>query len=124
MAQGSDWPHSDARIFEGTLSPEDLNSLISLLEAEDLKNLPKTEEGMIKMAQGQSFSAVIHRGREFQIFRRIALEGSGAQRPKTLSNAVVPLLQWFQTSTKNVRQQKLPPLKGLKSTNCGFPNPW
>ncbi len=123
MEQGSFQPRSAAQIFEGSLPSENLNSLGALIEAEDLKNLPRTQEGMVTIAQGQAFSAVIHRGKEFQLFRRISLEGSGTQHPKPLPKAVEPLLQWFQSSTKAVRQQKLPPLKTMKSTNCGFPQP-
>ena len=120
MEQGSFQPRLAAQIFEGSLPSENVNALTALIESEELKNLPRTQEGIVTIAQGQVFSAVIHRGNEFQRFRRLSLEGSGTQHPRPLPKAVGPLLQWFQSSAKTVRQQKLPPLKNVKSTNCGF----
>jgi hypothetical protein len=123
MEQGSYWPQSGVHVFEGTMLPKEVNSLVALVDAQDFRNLPKTGEGMAKVAQGQVFSGVIHRGNEFQLFRRIGLEGSGTQHPKPLPQAIVPLLQWFQSSIKAIRQQKLAPLKDVRATNCGFPPP-
>jgi hypothetical protein len=119
LEQGSDWPASKAQVFEDSLTHDRLNSLTTLLVAEELKSQQTTREE-VAVAQGETVWVLIPRGEAFQRLIFAGVEGSGAQHVKKLPTALEPLLNWFHTTIKGVKQQKLRAVKGAKPTNCGF----
>lgn len=119
LEQGSDWPASKAQVFEDSLTHDSLNSLTTLLVAEELKSLQTTKEEEV-IAQGEIVWVLIPRGEAFQRLIFAGLEGSGTQHVKKLPTALEPLLNWFHTTIKGVKQQKLRALKDAKPTNCGL----
>ena len=119
LEEGSDWPPSKAQIFEDSLTQESLNLLTTLLVAEELKTLQTTRDE-VRIAQGEIVSVFIPRGEAFQRLVFVGLEGSATQPAKKLPTALEPLLNWFHTTIKGVKQQKLRALKGTKPTHCGF----
>ena len=120
LEQASDYPPSKAEIFEDSVTKDSLESLRTLLMAEELKSLQTLREGA-KIAQGEVVWVLIPRGDAFQKLTFVGLVGSAAQPSQKLPTALEPLLNWFHTTIKGVKQQKLGALKGAKPTNCG---PW
>jgi hypothetical protein len=119
MEQGSDWPASKTKVFEDSLTHDSLNSLTTLLVAEELKNLQTTRED-VAIAQGEIVWVLIPRGEAFQRLNFAGIEGSPTQHAKKLPTALGPLLNWFHTTIKGVTQQKLRALQDAKPTNCGL----
>jgi hypothetical protein len=119
LEQGSVWPVSKPRVFEDSLTHDSLNSLTTLLVAEELKSLQTTRE-QVAIAHGETVWALIPRGEALQMLIFTGVEGSGMQHAKKLPTALEPLLNWFHTTIKGVKQQKLRALKGAKPTSCGF----
>jgi hypothetical protein len=120
LEQDSEWPPpSKTQIFEDSLTKESLNSLTTLLVAEELKSLQTTNEE-VKIEQGEMVSVFIPRGKAVQALAFAGFVGSATQPAKKLPAALEPLLNWFHTTVKGVKQQKLRALKGTKPTHCAF----
>jgi hypothetical protein len=118
LEESFDWPASKPQVFEDSLTQTSLNSLATLLAAEDLKSLQTTASEEQKIAQGEIVWVRIPRGEALQKLIFAGLQASATQRVKKLPSALDPLLNWFHTTVKGVKQQKLRALKGAKPTNC------
>jgi hypothetical protein len=119
IEQSSDWPASKVQIFEDSLTHDSLDSLTTLLMAEELRNLQTTKEN-VAIAQGEIVWILIPRGVTVQALNFAGLEGSVTQYAKKLPASLEPLLNWFRMTTKTVKQRKLEVLKDAKPTNCGL----
>jgi hypothetical protein len=119
LEQGSVWPVSKAQVFEDSLTHDSLNSLTTLLAAEELKSLQTTRE-QVAIAEGEVVWVLIPRGEALQMLTFAGVVGSATQHVRKLPTALEPLLNWFHTTIEGVKQQKLRALKGAKATNCGL----
>src|SRR5262249_54774874 len=99
LEQGFDFPPSKAQVFEDSLTHDSLDSLTTLLVAEELKSLQTTREQMA-VAQGEIVWVLIPRGEALQVLM-FASEGSGTKHDRKLPTALEPLLNWFHTTIKD-----------------------
>jgi hypothetical protein len=114
---------SGSQTFEDSLSKNSLTSLLTILGADDFKTLATLDQaGAIAISQGQLIRAIIPRPEATQTFFLVSLEGSAKQNPKPLPPSVGPLIKWIKAITKDVRKQKLSPVKGAKPVNCWLPS--
>src|SRR5260370_32453709 len=75
LEEGSDWPASKAQVFEDSLTHDSLNSLTTLLVAEELKSLQTTRE-KVAVAQGEPVLVLIPRRKTFHRFIFARVESS------------------------------------------------
>ncbi|MGA8489314.1 MAG: hypothetical protein WB711_02765 [Terriglobales bacterium] len=116
---------SGSETFEASLSQTSLKTLLAILVADDFKILGRLDEpGAIAISQGQLIWAMVPRPEANQTFFLVGLEGSAKQNPRPLPQSVGPLITWIQAVTKNVRKEKLSPVKGAKSVNCWLHSPF
>jgi hypothetical protein len=120
LEEGSDFPPSKPQVFEDSLTQDSLNSLTTILAANDLKSLQTVSSEEQKIAQGEIVWVHIPRGETLQKLIFAGLEASATQRARKLPAALEPLLNWFHATVKGAKQQKLRPLRNAKPTHCGL----
>jgi len=124
MEQMSDWPRSAPRVFEDLLPSESLKSLSAILDGEGLKELKVAKGGPETISHGEIFGGVISRGQTIQTLVFSALQASAGQVARPFPPSLLPLVQWVDATTKDLKKRKLRELKGGKALNCQPGEKW
>lgn len=117
VEQTEDMPASSTQVFEDSLPQESLDSLRTILNSDDLKNLqgatlpPPISEGGIVWT-------FIPRGESVQELIFADVKGSPRGPERRIPAAMLPLLNWFQGAMKDIEHRKLKAVKHSKRTDC------
>jgi hypothetical protein len=100
---------SRPRVYETSLKNEEMQSLSTILDAADLRASRVFENKSPAMAHGEGMSVIIP--------RRDGIQGLAAFNTDTrpLPPAIVPIRDWLVHFVKNVKDQRVAPLKNASA---------
>ncbi len=104
------------KFVEDSLPDESLNTLHTILEAQELKDLGTVHTAPVGIRQGESIFAHIYRSQTEQTIQYAAVQAPAGPGPKVFPTPLLPLVQWIQATSKAINQRKLSPIKNIKSS--------
>jgi len=125
LEQRGDWPQSSAQVYEDSLPEGDLQSLRTIIDDPELKDLNGIESGVVTFRQGEHGEvvwALISRGEATQKVLFYSQTGTPERSSKALPKPVARLVSWSAATTKALNTRKVRPLKNVKPVMCWLSN--
>lgn len=119
LEQREDWPQSKPQIYEDFLPESDLQSLLTIIDDPELKNLRGIETGELVVRQGgEVVWALISRGDTTQKLLFHSQTGRPERSSKALPEPMAKLVSWSDATAKALNSRKVRPLKNAKPVMC------
>ena len=107
-------PHSQPRVYETSISNEEMQSLSTILDAPDLRSSRIMDKRSAEIAHGEALVVIIPRQDGIQGLTAFSPKPPGPDgRP--LPPTILPIREWFIHFVTDLNDQKVAPLKDSSS---------
>jgi hypothetical protein len=121
LEQAADWHASKTKVYEDSLSGDDLNSLRAIVDDPQLKQLSGIDTSKVAFSQnehGEVVWAVIPRGDTTQRVIFNSQTGTATQHSKELPKSLNALIGWSDSVSKLLQKRKVHALSNGTPVNC------
>jgi hypothetical protein len=107
-------PVSQPRVYETSISNEEMQSLSTILDSADLRASRIIDKRSAEIAHGEALLVIIPRQEGIQGLIAVSPKPPGPDGGP-LPPAILPLREWFMRFVKDLKDQKVAPLKDFSS---------